>query len=164
MSHEHEHHDHEGHAHEHHGHEGHVHEHHGHEGHVHTHDIYTEDGVEPAVVSVTREIPGDAVSAVELAHRAERIVYTLTSVFSAKKILIGHIKLQLLAGEDSGLFLSATGLENITKTEEGLFGPGGASSFALYKLGLTVIVFGMPEERVESLVTGVVDGLLGSPV
>jgi hypothetical protein len=136
------------------------------DGHGHTHDLYGEDGAHPTVVSLTREIPRGAASALGLAARAERIVYTLASVFAAKKILIGHIKLQALAGESACLFISATSRNNITKKAEGGFGKPEAecdAGYEHYDFGLTLIVFGMPEGCAASLAAGIVDGLLDSP-
>jgi hypothetical protein len=142
------------HEHEHHHHD------HDHEGHVHEHDIYSEDGVEPTVVSLAREIEADSFPSSELGRRAERIVRTLVSVFAAKKILIGHIKLQISYGDEGLVFISATSAKNVTvKIEQDL-----AKSTGHYDLGLTVIVFGMPENHASSLTAGIADGLLGSPV
>jgi hypothetical protein len=128
------------------------------------HDIYTEDGIEPTVVSLTHEIPAGAFPAGELERRAQRIVFTLASVCIAKGILIGHIKLQLLENEDSGLFISATGPRNITVTASEGFPLGGADASGQYEFGLTVIVFGMSEGDAASLAEGIVDGILCCPV
>jgi hypothetical protein len=161
-------HSHETHGHDHvahnHNHETHDHCGHDHDGHVHTHDIYTEDGIEPTVVSLTHEIPADAFPADELTRRAQRIVYTLTSVFMTQDVLIGHIKLQLLDTEGGGLFVSATSPQNITVAASGGFTTEQADAAGNFEFGLTVIVFGMAERHAASLAEGIVDGILCCPV
>jgi hypothetical protein len=156
-----------------HGHDQHHHEHnhhgHDHDGHEHTHDIYTEDGVEPTVISIERELaPG--ISPDELANRAERIVRTLTSLFAEKKILIGHIKLRVQENADGdsddnpagGLFISATSPNNVTVRRDGIFAESALNPAKPPRLnfGLTVIVFGIPESHAAPFVADITDDLL----
>jgi hypothetical protein len=152
------------------GHHEHNHDVHDHGDHERTHDIYTEDGVEPTVVSIRRELAPDRFLPAELANRSERIVRALISLFAEKKIFIGHIKLRVQesADGDSGdvpkgsLFISAISSDNVTVRRDGIFVETAVNSAksSYFNFDLTVIVFGVPESYATSLTADITDDLL----
>jgi hypothetical protein len=130
MTHDHEH----EHNHEHHN-------HHDHDHHDHDHELYTVDGVTPAIVSVFRDI--DAQTEEELSAAYRPIVAGLTDTIKARGWTIGHIKLQADTAGGSNFFISATSPDSISER---------VAEKAKVKLGLTVIAIGPGEEELREIV------------
>jgi hypothetical protein len=154
--HEHDH-DHHEHGHEH-DHDHHNHDAHDHEGHDHVHEIYSEDGIEPVVISIIQNQNADEISANDLFAVCFTAVRILVKIADEKNWLIGHFKLRIDAGDGKEAFISATDERNITETFSGSWGNAANG----YEVGLTAIAFNAKEDDFAATAKGILLGLLPS--
>jgi hypothetical protein len=122
-----------------HYHQDHDHDHQDHD--HHDHELYTVDGVTPAIVSVFRDI--DAQAAEELSAKYHPIISQLTDTIKSHGWTIGHIKLQTETSGNSNFFISSTSPESISER---------VAEKSKVKLGLTVIAIGPGEEELKEIV------------
>jgi hypothetical protein len=140
----------------HHGHD-HDHDHHGHDhDHDHVHEIYSEDGIEPGVISIIRTLQADEINANDLFAVCFTAVRILVKIADEKNWLIGHFKLRIDAGEEKDAFISATDERNITET----FSDGWGDATKQYEIGFTAIAFHAKEDDLAATANGVLSGLL----
>jgi hypothetical protein len=107
----------------------------------HDHELYTVDGITPAIVSIFRDI--DAQTAEELSAKYRPLIAELTDKIKANGWTIGHIKLQAGTIGGSNFFISSTSPESISER---------VVAETKSKLGLTVIAIGPTEEELKEII------------
>jgi hypothetical protein len=151
-----EHHNHEhDHSEHHHDHKHSEHDHHDHD-HDHVHEIYSEDGIEPVVVSIIQNIKADEIKANDLFAVCFTAVRILVKIADEKDWLIGHFKLHIDAGDDKDVFISATDERNITESFSDTWGDAASN----YEVGFTAIALNAREDDLAATAKGVLSGLL----